>query len=46
MCLTDTDQTVIARVRDGVGVWGWQMQTIMYRMDKTKVLLCSTGNNI
>ena len=20
--------------RDGLGVWGWQMQTIMFRMDK------------
>ena len=20
--------------KDGLGVWGWQMQTIIYRMDK------------
>ena len=20
--------------RDGLGVWGWQMQTVSYRMDK------------
>ena len=23
-----------ARGRKGLGIWGWQMQTIMYRMDK------------
>ena len=29
--------------RDGLGVWDWQMQTIIYRMDKQ---LYSTGNYI
>ena len=28
---------------EGVGVWGWQMQTIIYRQI-SKVLLYSTGN--
>ena len=23
-----------AREQDGLGVWGWQMQTITFRMDK------------
>ena len=22
------------RVRDGLGIWGWQMQIITFRMDK------------
>ena len=32
--------------RDRLGVWDQQMQTIIYRMDKQKVLLYSTGNYI
>ena len=32
-------------VRDGMGVWGQQMQTITYRMDK-QVPTVSTGNYI
>ena len=28
---------------DGLGVWDYQMQTIIYRMDKQQVLLYSTG---
>ena len=32
--------------RDGVGGWGQQMQTTIYRMDKKQVLLYSTKNYI
>ena len=31
--------------KDGLGVWGSQMQTIAYRMHKQQVLLHSTGNH-
>ena len=32
--------------KNGFGVWGQQMQTIIYRMDKQQVLLYSTGKCI
>ena len=32
--------------RDGVGCWGQQMQTFMYKMDNNKVLLYNTENYI
>ena len=32
--------------RDRLGVWDYQMQTIIYKMDKQQVLLCSTGKYI
>ena len=32
--------------RDELGVWGWQMQTITYRMDKEQGPTYSTGNYI
>ena len=31
-------------VGEGLGVWGQQMQTIVYRMDKQQVILYNTGN--
>ena len=31
---------------DGLGVWGWKIQTIIFRMDKQWVLLYSTWNYI
>ena len=31
---------------DGLGIWGLQMQTITYRMDKQQGLLYSRGNYI
>lgn len=31
---------------EGLGVWGQQIQTLMYRMDKNKDVLSSTGNCI
>jgi hypothetical protein len=33
------------RETDGLGVWGWKMQTITFRMDK-QTLMYSTGNCI
>ena len=37
----------VGRGRDKLGVWGWQMQTIIYRMDKQQgPTVYSTGNYI
>ena len=32
--------------KDGLGIWGWQMQTTTFRVDRHKVLMYSTGDNI
>ena len=47
------EQTAVAKGErkewdwNGLGVWGWQMQTITFRMASNKVLLLySTGNYI
>ena len=32
--------------RDGLGVWGQQMQTIAFGVDSSEILLYSTGNYI
>ena len=32
--------------RDGLEAWGWQMQTITFRMDKQNILLNNTGKYI
>ena len=32
--------------RDGLGVWGWQMQTITLRTDKQQVLMYGTENYV
>ena len=34
------------RERDGLGVWGWQMQTITFRMEKQQGPNDSAGNCI
>ena len=33
-------------MEEGLGVWDYQIQTIIYRLDKDKVLMYSTGNYI
>ena len=36
----------MGRERAGLGVWGWWMQTIAFRMDKQQGPTASTGNCI
>ena len=47
--LTDTQNKLTATKgeegRNELGVWDWQIQTTIYKIDK-KVLLCSTGDYI